>query len=75
MTAKIISLDFELCSTLDLSDVGAYEWTKSKNTIPILAGFALDHEEPQFITLAPYCLREDDLLALRDLLRRGRRWG
>ena len=43
---KIISLDFELCSTLDLSDVGAYEWTKSKNTIPILAGFALDHDEP-----------------------------
>ena len=46
MSAKIISLDFELCSTLDLTDVGAYEWTTNKNTIPILAGFALDHEEP-----------------------------
>ena len=49
MTTKIISLDFELCSTLDLSDVGAYEWTKSPKTIPILCGFALDHAEPECI--------------------------
>lgn len=68
MTTKIISLDFELCSTLDLSDVGAYEWTKSKNTIPILAGFALDHDEPKFIELWGSPVGEWDLLldAVRD---------
>ena len=49
MTTKIISLDFELCSTLDLSDVGAYEWTKSPKTTLILCGFALDHAEPECI--------------------------
>ena len=38
MSAKIVSLDFELCSTLDLTDVGTYEWTTNKNTHPYSRG-------------------------------------
>ena len=72
MTTKIISLDFELCSTLDLSDVGAYEWTKSGNTIPILCGFALDHEEPECITFDKLKLAPDPVeRKLLDAVRSG----
>ena len=46
---KVISLDFELASTLDLTDTGADVWTKSKHTLPILCGFALDFAEPEVI--------------------------
>lgn len=46
---KIISLDFELASKLDLSEVGSDVWTKSPDTLPILAGFALDYDEPKSI--------------------------
>jgi DNA polymerase len=46
---KVISLDFELCSTLDLTDTGSDVWTKSPETLPILAGFALDHAPPDVI--------------------------
>jgi DNA polymerase len=46
---KVISLDFELCSTLDLSNVGADVWTKSPDTLPILVGFALDYDAPKVV--------------------------
>ena len=50
---KVISLDFELASTLDLADTGADVWTKFKHTLPILCGFALDFAEPEVIDLTP----------------------
>jgi len=46
---KVLSLDFELASILDLNDVGSDVWTKHPSTVPILAGFALDFEEPRAI--------------------------
>jgi DNA polymerase len=46
---KVISLDFELCGVLNLKDVGADVWTKAPTTLPIVAGFALDHDEPLVI--------------------------
>ena len=65
---RVVSLDFELCSTVDLRDVGTYEWAVNPNTLPILAAFALDHEEPRVIEfegLAPLAVNplESDLLA------------
>lgn len=51
LMVKHISLDFELASTLDLTDVGTHEWTTHKDTVPILCGFALDHDEPECIVL------------------------
>jgi hypothetical protein len=44
---RIVSLDFELAGVLDLGDVGADVWTKDKDTLPILAGFAIGYEEPR----------------------------
>ena len=44
---KVVSLDFELAGVLDLSDVGSDVWTKHPDTVPILAGFALDHDPPE----------------------------
>jgi DNA polymerase len=46
---RIVSLDFELAGVLDLGDVGADVWTKDKDTLPILAGFAIGYEEPRAI--------------------------
>ena len=46
---KVVSLDFELAGVLDLADVGADVWTKHPDTVPILAGFALDHDPPECI--------------------------
>ena len=46
---KVVSLDFELASTLDLNDVGPVVWTRCASTLPILAGFAIDHEAPRVI--------------------------
>jgi DNA polymerase len=47
MSVPIISLDFELASTLDLTEVGSYVWTKHPDTVPILAGFAIVYDEPE----------------------------
>lgn len=47
---KIISLDFELASVLNLLDVGTHEWSLCKDTVPILCGFALDYDEPKVFT-------------------------
>ena len=46
---NVVSLDFELCSTLDLRQVGTDVWTRHASTLPIIAGYALDHEEPRVI--------------------------
>jgi DNA polymerase len=46
---KVVSLDFELCSTLDLTDTGTDVWTKHPDTLPILCGFALDYDDAQVI--------------------------
>jgi DNA polymerase len=46
---RVVSLDFELASIPDLTDVGADVWTKHADTVPILVGFALDHDEPHAI--------------------------
>jgi DNA polymerase len=46
---KVLSLDFELASVPDLGDVGSDVWTKHPSTMPILAGFAIDFEEPRAI--------------------------
>ena len=46
---KVVSLDFELCSTLNLREVGTDVWTRHASTIPIIAGYALDHDEPECI--------------------------
>jgi DNA polymerase bacteriophage-type len=46
---KVVSLDFELASTLSLDDVGPVVWTRSPKTLPILCGFALDMADPQCI--------------------------
>lgn len=62
---RVISLDFELCSTLNLTDTGADVWTKHKSTIPILCGFALDFNEPLVIDLTT----DDPCDATADLLR------
>ena len=45
----VVSLDFELAGVLDLTEVGADVWAKHPDTVPILAGFAIDHEEPECI--------------------------
>jgi len=45
----IVSLDFELASPLDLSEVGADVWTKHEDTAPILCGYAIDDDEPESI--------------------------
>jgi DNA polymerase bacteriophage-type len=42
----VVSLDFELGGVLKLRDVGADVWTKDPATMPIMAGFAIDHDEP-----------------------------
>ena len=42
----VVSLDFELAGVLDLTEVGADVWTKHPDTVPILAGFAIDFNEP-----------------------------
>ena len=44
---KVVSLDFELGSLLNLREVGSDVWTKHPSTIPILCGFALDHGAPE----------------------------
>ena len=49
MGAPIVSLDFELAGVLDLTECGADVWTKHPDTVPILAGFAIDHEPPAVI--------------------------
>jgi DNA polymerase len=49
MGATVVSLDFELAGVLDLTEVGADVWTKHPDTVPILAGFALNHDLPYFI--------------------------
>ena len=46
---KVVSLDFELCSEIDLGNVGPVVWTRHKYTLPILAGFALDMARPECI--------------------------
>ena len=43
---KVISLDFELGSLLNLREVGADVWTKHPSTLPVIAGYALDHVRP-----------------------------
>jgi DNA polymerase len=49
MGATVVSLDFELAGVLDLTEVGADVWTKHPDTVPILAGFAIDHKPPNVI--------------------------
>jgi DNA polymerase family A len=49
VSVRVVSLDFELASTLDLKIVGSDVWTRSTLTLPILCGFALDHAEPECI--------------------------
>jgi DNA polymerase len=49
MGATVVSLDFELAGVLDLTEVGADVWTKHPDTVPILAGFAIDHNPPHVI--------------------------
>ena len=46
MNRAVVSLDFELAGVLDLTECGADVWTKHPDTVPILAGFAIDHEPP-----------------------------
>ena len=46
MGRAVVSLDFELAGVLDLAEVGANVWTKHPDTVPILAGFAIDHDKP-----------------------------
>jgi DNA polymerase bacteriophage-type len=43
---KVVSLDFELASTLDLGAVGPVVWTRHAPPLPILCGYALDLERP-----------------------------
>ena len=52
MGRAVVSLDFELAGVLDLTEVGADVWTKHPDTVPILAGFAIDHEPPRVIDFA-----------------------
>lgn len=49
MSRAVVSLDFELAGVLDLTECGADVWTKHADTVPILAGFAIDHEPPNVI--------------------------
>jgi DNA polymerase len=49
VSASIVSLDFELAGVLDLTDVGADVWTKHPDTVPILAGFAIDYDPPECV--------------------------
>ena len=49
MGRAVVSLDFELAGVLDLTECGADVWTKHPDTVPILAGFAIDHEPPNVI--------------------------
>ena len=49
MAATVVSLDFELASVLDLTEVGADVWTKYLDTVPILVGFAINHDAPRVI--------------------------
>ena len=49
MGAPVVSLDFELAGVLDLTEYGADVWTKHPDTVPILAGFAIDHEPPRVL--------------------------
>ena len=51
---KVVSLDFELCGVLNLKEVGADVWTKAPTTLPIVAAFALDHDEPRCIEFEPF---------------------
>jgi DNA polymerase bacteriophage-type len=43
----IIHLDIEAAGTLDLREVGADVWTKHKDTVPILVGYAIDNQPPK----------------------------
>ena len=52
MTSSI-SIDFELTSTLSLPSVGSYVWTRSPETIPIIAVFTLDNDLPISLDLDP----------------------
>jgi DNA polymerase len=51
---KVISLDFELCSTIDLTDTGTDVWTKHADTTPILCGFALDYDDVMVLGFDDY---------------------
>ena len=46
MGRAVVSLDFELAGVLDLTECGADVWTRRLDTVPILAGFAIDQEPP-----------------------------
>jgi DNA polymerase bacteriophage-type len=59
MSVPIVSLDFELASTLELAAVGSDVWTRCPDTVPILAGFAIDYDAP--VRLRPVCLEFDNI--------------
>jgi DNA polymerase len=64
--SAIVSLDFELAGVLDLTDVGADVWTKHPDTVPIIAGFAIDYDPPwciEFDAMSNYRISEAQLLS------------
>jgi DNA polymerase len=63
---KVISLDFELCSTLDLTVCGTDVWTKHPKTTPIVCGFAIDYGEPEVIQFDDIAPRLTDQWSLSD---------
>jgi DNA polymerase bacteriophage-type len=66
VSARVVSLDFELAGVLDLTDVGADVWTKHPDTVPILAGFAIDYDPPwciEFDAMSNYRISEAQLLS------------
>ena len=61
MSATIVSLDFELAGVLDLAEVGADVWTKHPDTTPILAGFAIDFNEPLVVEFDNHSIKTPPL--------------
>ena len=61
MAATVVSLDFELAGVLDLAEVGADVWTKHPDTTPILAGFAIDFDEPLVVEFDNHSIKTPPL--------------